>query len=207
MTQTPVVILLAFLAGSSPPDDVLRARAHIDGRIERGSTAQLVVEIDVKDGWSIDKAGVTNAIVQAEVPDCVRLVGERAKTIKALARAGFIRGPEEQLAESSRTVFPFEVTSDCGQSDQFAINVLGYVSPPDGADAWFVRRRLMVAVADKAISHEADASTSNWGVGRELQLGEKAPLMALPRADGTMVDLDQQLGKKNIVITTYRAYW
>ena len=196
-----------MLSASTPPDDVFRASARIDGKIEQGAAARLIVDIDVKPGWSIAKAGVANAIIQVDAPSCVTLVGERAKTKKQLAKAGFIRRPEERLAEGRSTEFDFKQLSPCDGNDEITINILAYLSPPGGADAWFIRRRIALPVETGAKSHAVDATRSDWGVGDELQLGNKASLMKLPKADGTLVDLARDLGKKNIVITTYRAYW
>lgn len=205
---TPTLAIAAILlTASTPPDDVFRASAHIEGKIEQGETARLIVDVAVKPGWSIEKAGVSNAIIQVDVPSCVKLLGERAKTKKQLARAGFIRSPEERLADGPTTEFEFEPTAPCHDDEPFEINILAYVSPPDGSDAWFVRRRIALPIKRGATSHEVDASKSDWGIGKELQIGDKAPLMKLPRADGTMIDLARDLGKRNIVITTYRAYW
>ena len=40
-----------------------------------------------------------------------------------------------------------------------------------------------------------------------LKIGDKAPAFNLPRPDGTAFDVSQWLGKKNVIVTTYRAFW
>ena len=63
-------------------------------------------------------------------------------------------------------------------------------------------------VAAYARAKEADRNASDWGENkRRLQLGDKAALFELPRADGSTVPLAQYLGRKNVLVTTYRAFW
>lgn len=207
MTNALISLLTPLFLASAAPDDALQARARIEGSLEPGATARLVVKIDVKDGWSMSKAGIPNAIVQVDVPKSAVMIGERASTKKELSKAGFIRHPEERFADGNKTTFEFKLMSPPDANDRFAVNILAYVSPPDGSDAWFVRRRIALPVADGAKSVNVAATRSDWGVGDELQLGDKAPLLKLPRADGTLIDLGQHLGKRNILITTYRAFW
>ncbi len=204
----PIVIAASsLLLTSTAPADVLSATATIKGELKPGASARLVVEIKTKEGWSLTNAGIPNAIIQMDTPACAELKGERAKSKKQLSRTGFMRHPDERLAEGPATTFEFELKKAPGPDDHFFINVLAYASPPDGADAWFIRRRIAIPVRESAVSSIVDASPSDWGVDNDLQLGDKAPLMKLPKADGTLVDLAEHLGKKNIVITTYRAHW
>ena len=49
---------------------------------------------------------------------------------------------------------------------------------------------------------------SRWGTDRELlEIGGRLPAISLPRADGTAVDLAAFRGRKNVLVTTYRAFW
>ena len=199
--------LIPLCLASTPPVDVLRASARVDGVLTVGAKARLVVEIDIKEGWSVGKAGIPNAILQIDVPKCATLLGDRAKTRKELSKTGFLRLPEERMADGETTAFEFELKSAPADDDRFAVNVLAYVSPPDASDAWFVRQRISLPLRNHAESTSVSTKTSHWGIGDELQLGDKAPRLTLPKADGTLVDLGEHLGKKNIVITTYRAFW
>ncbi|MCB9858744.1 MAG: hypothetical protein H6818_23950 [Phycisphaerales bacterium] len=207
MFNSALAALLPLCLASAPPADVIRSSARLDGPLKVGATTRLVVEIDMKDGWSINKAGIPNAIIQIDAPTCVTMIGERAKDKTELSRTGFMKHPEERMADGRTTAFEFELRAPPAQDDQFEVNVLAYVSPPDKSDAWYVRQRLAISLKDGAQSSSIDAKTSDWGVGDELQLGDQLPRLKLPKADGTLVDLAAQLGKKNIVITTYRAYW
>ena len=40
-----------------------------------------------------------------------------------------------------------------------------------------------------------------------LQIGDRADAFTLARADGTTISLADYKGKKNVLITTYRAFW
>jgi hypothetical protein len=207
MIAATIVAVSTLAMASTPPADTLTARARIEGELKPGETARLIVEIESRKGWSLTQAGIPNAIIQIDAADCTELKGDRAKTQKALSRAGFLRHPEERFADGAKTEFEFDVKKTPGADDQFAINVLAYASPPDGANAWFIRRRIAIPIARGAVSRDISPTPSDWGVDDDLQLGDKAPLMKLPRADGSLVNLAEYLGKKNIVITTYRAHW
>ncbi|MCA9254894.1 MAG: hypothetical protein KDA33_04625 [Phycisphaerales bacterium] len=204
----PTMIALASASiASAPPAETLRASARLEGSLAEGATARLVVRIDVNEGWTLGDAGLPNAVIQVDAPACARVVGERARDAKALSKSGFLRLPEERMADGAETAFEFRLNSAPGADDSFGINVLAYVSPPDGADAWFVRQRIAIPLRKDARSTPANAVTSRWSGDDGLQLGEKPELMKLPRADGSLVDLGEHLGRKNIVITTYRAFW
>ena len=91
--------------------------------------------------------------------------------------------------------------------DQFGLNILAYVGSKSGDESWFVRRRLTLPLKPNATAVPASPDVSDWGKEDLLQIGEPAAAFSLPTADGSTVSLDQYLGKKNIIVTTYRAYW
>ena len=92
--------------------------------------------------------------------------------------------------------------------ERFGLNLLGYVSTRPGEDDAFLRRRLELAVAPGAAGETVSAENSHWGADEGLlNIGDRAALFDLPRADGSRVALEQFLGDKNIVVTTYRAHW
>ncbi|HPF38013.1 MAG TPA: hypothetical protein P5081_22900 [Phycisphaerae bacterium] len=207
MLLTTIIALTSASLASAPPADTLRTTARLEGPLAKGATARLVVRIDVKDGWTLGDAGLPNAVIQLDAPACARVVGDRANDAKALSKAGFLRLPEERMADGAETVFEFTLSAAPGADDSFAVNVLAYASPPGGADAWFIRQRISIPLRDDTRSVSANAAMSRWSGDDGLQLGDKPKLMKLPRADGSLVDLAEHLGKKNIVITTYRAFW
>ena len=87
------------------------------------------------------------------------------------------------------------------------LNVTGYVSARDGRKG-FLRRRLELPLVAGASALEVDSRKSTWGVDQSvLQIGDVAPDFRLPRADGSKVSLGRFRGKKNVVVTTYRAFW
>ena len=57
------------------------------------------------------------------------------------------------------------------------------------------------------ICSDVQASTSDWGVEEGVQIGQKAPAFVLPRADGTTLDLREYGAGRNVIVTTYRAFW
>ena len=84
--------------------------------------------------------------------------------------------------------------------------MLAYLTSKDGG-AWFVRRRFALPLEPGAVARSVPATRSDWGESDLLQLGDQAPDFELPRADGTTVALSSFKGRKNVVITTYRAFW
>jgi hypothetical protein len=98
------------------------------------------------------------------------------------------------------------------------LNVVAYVNA-EGKPPRFYRMRVEVplrAGAD-AESHER-SDISNWGpvaewntdertAGHGVQIGQEAPDFTLPRADGSTITLSDYRGEKNVIVTTYRAFW
>ena len=75
-------------------------------------------------------------------------------------------------------------------------------------DAHFVRRRIELPVSPgSAASTNEMASSSDWGIGERLQIGDIIEPLSLPRADGTHLDLEDAMGDGPAVIITYRAFW
>ena len=74
--------------------------------------------------------------------------------------------------------------------------------------SWRFAQRFELPLEPGVEAEEVAADESSWGVDEELlQIGDKAVDFELPRADGTTVKLSDYLGKKNIIVTTYRAFW
>jgi peroxiredoxin len=53
---------------------------------------------------------------------------------------------------------------------------------------------------------EVAPTRSEWGQTQTLQIGDKAEKFALP-SKGSKVSLKKYLGKKNVIVNTYRAFW
>jgi|GEM_PF-1200135 len=196
------------LAGTAPPPDVVKMDMRIDSPDrDVGKTMRLFVSVDLKDGWTGNAGKAPNFILQVDAPDCVEMQGPRLEGIRNLSRNGFLRPPEEKMMEGRETSLEFKITKAPSKDDRFAVNLIGYVTDADNTDVWYIRRRMAFAMTKDAKPTRIDESPSTWGIGNELELGDKAVPFKLPQADGTEVDLSQYLGKKNIIVSTYRAFW
>lgn len=201
-------VFSSVLTGVAPPEDVVKMDMRIDSAERKvGESMRLFVSVDLKVGWSGNAGKVPSFILQVDAPGCVDMLGPRLDSIKKLSRNGFLRPPEEKMMEGRETSFEFRLTKAPAASDRFAVNLIGYVTDADNSDVWYIRRRMSLAFDKTATAKAVDAAPSSWGVGNELELGDKAVAFVLPQADGTLVDLKQYLGKKNIIVTTYRAFW
>ena len=203
-----ILILMPLLLGSTPPsnDEVtIHARIEAD-RLEVGQEYAIVLEVRFKANHSASEAGMPAPILQIQAPQCVQLSGKVLRSHKELSRNEFLHAPFERLLEDASSRVLFTLVGEPAPEDQFSLNVLAYVS--NGKGTSFVRRRLTLPVRASATAKEADPNTSDWGENKRLlQLGDKAALFELPRADGSTVPLAQYLGRKNVLVTTYRAFW
>lgn len=203
-----LLILVPMLFGSTPPsnDEVtINARIEAD-RLEVGQEYEIVLDVRFKTDLSASEAGMPAPILQIQAPQSVRLSGKVLSSHKELSRNEFLHAPFERLIENASSRVLFTLVREPAPEDQFSLNVLAYVS--NGKETSFIRQRLTLPVRASATSKEADPNSSAWGANeRLLQLGDKAALFELRRADGATVSLAQYLGKKNVVVTTYRAFW
>ncbi len=180
----------------------------ISARVEEGSRAHdIVLEVLFKEGWNGSGAGVPAPILQIDVPPSARLTGRVLKSHRELARNDFLQEPFEQLLKGSSTRVGFRLPGESAPGEAFGLSVLVYLSRDGTDDAWFVRRRLELPVTPGSTARSVSAATSDWGEGDLLQIGDQAAPFSLPKADGTKLALSEYLGKKNIIVTTYRAHW
>lgn len=205
------ISLVAMLAIGEVPPEALSASASIDGkRLRRNAEYEITLEIETAPGWSATDSGVPNPLLQIDVPESARLSGRVIDSFQALSRNDFLMEPYERLVDKPVIVIPFKPTrhiTKAGDGDEsFGLNILAYLKSPDG-ETHFVRRRLELPLAPKAVAESGDANKSNWGVEDTLDIGEKADDFTLPRADGSTVSLSDYIGKKNVIVTTYRAHW
>lgn len=203
-----LLILVPMLFGSTPPSNdqvTINARIEAD-RLEVGQEYEIVLDVRFKTNLSASGAGMPAPILQIQAPQSVQLSGKILRNYKELSRNEFLQAPFERLMKDAPTRVPFTLVREPAPEDQFSLNILAYVS--NGEETSFVRRRLTLPVQASATAKEADPNTSDWGMNEQLlQLGDKAALFELRRADGSTVSLAQYLGKKNVVVTTYRAFW
>ena len=210
--MTQLLLSMAFVClASSPAGDALQVSARIEAEaLEVGQEYDVVLEVGMEDGWSASNSGVPNALLQIQVPPSVELSGEVLKTHRELSRNEFLQAPFERLIEEKTTRIQFKLRQKPSKKERIRFNILAYTSSSGDDDHWFVRQRYSLKLkpgAKAKRSRKAKALRSDWGQQNELTLGEKIKPIGLPRADGSMVYLRKYLGKKNIIVTTYRAFW
>ncbi len=207
--MTALVLLLPMLLSAADlPEDVINVSARIEAdSLNVGEEYEILLVVQMKDGWSASDSGIPNAILQIKVPRSVQLAGKVLETQQELAKNEYLRMPFERLIKENPTRIKFKLLRKPKKKDRLRFNVLAYVRPSSGDDHWFVRRRLKLKIEPGARASSVSTKRSSWGRGKELQLGDKAARFALPRADGSTVSLKSYLGKKNIIVMTYRAFW
>lgn len=200
--------LAVVLLGADSAEEAVHVSARLVGSsLEVGGHYEIEVGFDVSDGWSASEAGMPHAILQIEVPKAAKLDGEVLRTQGELSKNEYLQAPYELLMEENPTRVGFTLKREPEAGERFSFNVLAYVSREGEEDSWFVRRRLELDLSGQAEGVVVSAERSDWGRGRLLQLGDKASAFTLPRADGSKVSLRGFRGKKNVVVSTYRAHW
>lgn len=180
-----------------------------------GTTFEVAIDVALGDGWTASDAGIPKPILQIDAPDGVVPVGAEPADFRAYSRNEFLDTPWERLLDPGVTAIAFRVESEPAADTTIAFNVIAYLVPPGverpkdapPADAWFVRRRAEVPLtAGATATATTQATVSTWGPDDRLQIGDMAPDFTLPRADGTTVTLSALRGK-NVIVSTYRAFW
>jgi len=197
------------LSDEPPPQDVLSVTASLDASsLEVGGRYRVLVSVKVDEGWSTTISQVPKPILQIQVPACASLEGKVLETYKELSRVSFLRMPFERVLGGGSESVAFELTSEPKAGDAFAFNVVAFVSRDPETSSWFVRRRVLVDIVPGARG-KADASgESSWGADPKLlQIGKHVEPFELPRADGSIFRLADHLGKRPVLVTTYRAFW
>jgi hypothetical protein len=204
-------MLLAPLLGAAgpPPDDVVTVSARLpDAALAVGAEHAIELTVEVAAGWSAADAGIPKIFLQIDPPPSVRLAGKVIESDRELAANEFLAKPFERMIDPGSTSVGFTLDAEPGADEAFALNVVAYVRRGDDGPAWFVRRRVALPVAAGAAGVRDDATRSGWGGDRGgLQIGDEADPFALPRGDGTTVRLADYRGEKNVIVTTYRAFW
>lgn len=200
-------LLPAVLAGAAS-DDSVRVSATISAAaLEVGKEYELVVNVEVGEDGSASSAGIPSPLLQILVPASVELVGKELKTRQELSQNEFLQAPFERALSELPAKIPFKIIKEPAGEDAFYLNVLAYVTPSKDAPATFLRRRLSLPVSANATSSEVSPTLSDWGKSKALQIGDKAGGFKLRSAAGGKVSLKSFRGKKNVVVSTYRAHW
>ncbi len=198
-------LLVPLMFAPTPlPDDVVTVTARVE---PDGGNQSIVLDIKYKDGWNAKGAGVPAPILQIDVPPSVKLNGKVLKTQKALSRNNYLQAPFERLLEELPARIGFRTSNRLGADERIGLNIITYVTDGGARNARFVRRRLELAPTAGSEATTVSAKSSKWGKEDLLQIGDTADAFTLPRADKSTVSLEQFRGKKNVIVTTYRAFW
>lgn len=193
--------------GNAPPDSVMQVQAFLTDRpLEVGQTYPITLKVDIANGWSSADAGIPKPLLQIDVPNCAELEGKVLTDAKELARNEYLQLPFERQIEPGANSVRFTLKGEPTGDEAFALNVLAYVTSPEGK-SYFLRQRLELPIKSGATSEPADATKSDWGREDTLQIGQKAAPFTIRRADGSELSLSEFLGKNNVIVTTYRAHW
>jgi len=207
---------------SGPPDapgPLVRVTASLTApTLVVGQQYEVVVRLEVGDGWSASQAGIPSAILQIDAPASIDLVGKKLTTYDQLKRNEFLEEPWERLMEGSEERVRFTLREEPAEGETIGLNVVAYLANTQpreddaaaepGPELVFARRRVDLPIAAGAKGETSTASRrSNWGVNGTLQVGEPAEAFELPRADGTLVSLSGRLGKAPLIVSMQRAFW
>jgi hypothetical protein len=221
------VVAAAIVQAAQPTridaEDIRLTASLQADRIEVGGQYEIKVSLDLGDGWTTSDAGIPTPILQIDVPASVTLSGKVLETYRQLSKNEFLSEPFERRFEGTAATVEWTLVDEPRDDETIGLNLVTYAKHEDGR-VRFIRRRVDLPIkAGASVSSGERADRSDWGpTGREgsepttepktervtgLQIGDHASAFDLPRADGTRVRLDDFLGKSNIVVTTYRAYW
>ena len=135
------------------------------------------------------------------------LEGKVLTEYRDLAKNEFVREPFERMIDPGKTEIGFTLLSEPEPGDYLSLNVIAYIKSEAGDDNYYIRRRLDLALQPGAKAKETDATDTAWGSHDTLVVGDKADDFTLPQYGGTSISLADYRGKKNVIITTYRAHW
>ena len=207
MTHVLVCSLILFI--SQPPGDVLSISARLDAEeLSVDSDYEIVLKVEIKEGWSAAAAGVSAPLVQIDVPPSVVLSGKVLTSQRELRKNEYLQAPFERLLKSEEERIGFSLVKAPGAQEQIALNIMAYVSQDPTVDSFFIRRRFTLDVKPRAQAVGVVGAQSDWGIDKHLlQIGEPAEDFSLPKAFDPPIGLGNYLGQKNIIVTTYRAHW
>ncbi len=208
MNSVTLLMTWAAMVPAVPPTGSLTVSARLLGdQLVAGGRYRIIVDAESGDGFSVSQAGMPAPILQIQAPSSVLLTGDSAILLAELKKSGFLNGPHELLLAKNPLAFDFILKSAPATGDSIFLNFVAYLRGSSPEETFLVRRRLALPLFPKATAEDVEPTSSQWGIGNTLQIGDKAANFALPRADGSKLELSELIGKKNVVITTYRAHW
>ena len=215
--------IVAPLLTAAPPAEspvTLSASLNAD-ELTVGEAHQIALTATLADGWIFpeSRTAIRGLIVQIDVPRSATLAGQVLTDPRELARNEYLQSPYERLVEPGETTIEFTLNAAAGAApgpalapasggnETIGVNITAYVQKAGTDEHVFIRRRLELPLKAGAEAVEGNAGNTHWGAADTLHVGDMADAFSLPQFGGAMVDLKDHLGRKNIIITTYRAHW
>ena len=202
----PLLFLLPVLH-SQAPEVTVQARIAADGLVA-GESYAVDVSVELPAALSSKSSAAAALFLQLDVPPSIELLGDHPTEYDELAENEFLQEPYERLLEGDAARIPFRYVGG-GDAGTLGISVLGYLRDAETGEERFLRRRVELPVKAGAEAVPGDARDSSWGEDPELlQIGDEAPSFEALLVDGTgRFTLDEVLGRENVIVTTYRAFW
>ena len=202
------LIMASCLGMTEPGSNTVQIAATLEAEeLTVGQSYTIDLRLELAEGWSASESGIPKAFLQIDVPDSVTLAGKVLTEYRELSRNEFVQEPYERMIEPGQTEIEFTLTGEPKAGEALSLNVIAYIKSEDGDDNYYVRRRLDLALQPGAKAKETDATDTTWGSHDTLVVGEKADDFTLPQYGGTSISLADYRGRKNVIITTYRAHW
>lgn len=201
-------LMMCLLPIGQLPDDAVAFTATIPAEsLEVDESYAIMLHVELGEGLSVSQAGVPKMLVQLDIPKGLKLLGKEYKSQAELAKNEYLEEPYERLIEPGDSEITFKLTRQPKSNAEIGINLVAYASVNGGDDAHFIRRTLGLPVKGGAVGAVPSNPSSKWGRNKTHRIGDKAAGFVLPSADGKKVSLKKYRGKKNVIVTTYRAHW
>ena len=205
-------VLSSMLADASAVAQSVTISAQLDAEeLHVGEEYQIAFRLTIPENLEVPAGDRMKhlPILQLDVPPSVELVGKTLSTHRELARNEFLMEPYERVIRDENTRIRFRLVKKPNEDESIGLIVTAFLTSTEEGRSFFLRRRLALPMKPNAKAEPASSQNSRWGVDDKLlQIGDKAPEFDLPKVDGSgNVSLGTLLGKKNIVVTTYRASW
>lgn len=189
-------------------DSVAEISAHfVRKKLTVGAEHRMEVSMDLAEGWSCTNSGMRSARLQFDVPESIELSGQVLSDFRLLSRNEFVMEPFEREIQPGTTTVKFKLTKSPSEGESIGINIVAYLTQEGSEEHHYFRRRIELPLMAGAESSEADAANTKWGLHDTLLVGDAADDFTLPQFGGTEITLSDYLGEKNVIVTTYRAFW
>lgn len=207
-----MLICLALAADPAPLEAQIQLTAGLgDAELKVDEAQEFSLKLVVPEDFALPKGRRMkhSPILQIEVPESVALEGKHLKSYREQARNEFLEAPFERLIQAGTTKVGFRLKSKPKADDAIGIIVTAFFRSKSTDKEFFLRRRLSLPLTPGAVAVPAKASNSSRsGTSKSLKIGDRVSDFTLPKIDGSgELKLSDYVGKKKLIITTYRASW